>query len=178
MNEIQKTFRFDDQDLAENRRGKATASQIERLKKKGRLVTFLILLQSTHGALAVGGFGVLVLLLIVGIPSSETAAHEILAKMLQNIMMIGSVSLTLAFIPILFLWQKKRDRQDRRVASCNGEFSILNRHDSGYKKLKISGLTFKITYKEARALSPYRGRPLTIYYFPHSRQIASVEVSS
>ena len=178
MNEIQKTFRFDDSDLAENRRGEATASQIERLKNKGRFVFFLFLLQSTHGILAVGVFGVLVLLLIFGIPSSEFAAHEILAKMLQNVMIIGAVSLAFAFFPILFLWQKKRDRQERRVSSCRGEFSISSRYDYSYKRLKLSGMTFKITRKEARVLRPYRDRPLTIYYFPHSRQIASVEVSS
>jgi hypothetical protein len=177
MNDIQKIFKFDDKDLAENRRGGATASQIERLKNKGRFVTSIFLLQSTHGVLAVGAFGVLVVLIIFGIPSSETAAHEILAKMLRNVMVIGAVSLLFGFIPILFLWQKKRDQQDRRVSSCRGQFSISSRFDSSYKRLKLCGMTFKITRKEARALRPYRDRQLTIYYFPHSRQIASVEVS-
>jgi hypothetical protein len=128
--------------------------------------------------MAVGVFGVLLVLLILGFPSSEIAAHEILAKMLRNLMIIGAVSLAFGFIPILFMWQKRRDRQERRVASCNGEFSISSRYDSAYKRLKVSGLTFKITNKESRALRPYRGRQLTIYYFPHSRQIASVEILS
>jgi hypothetical protein len=176
MNEIKKAFKFDEKDLAENRRGMSTASQIERLKTKGCFFTSLFLQQSTHGVLAVVAFGVLLVLLNLGLPSSAIAAHEILAKMLRIVMLMGAVSLACGFIPILFLSQKRRDRQERRVASCNGEFLISSRYDSAYKRLRVSGLTFKITNKEARALRPYRGKQLTIYYFPRSRQIASVEV--
>jgi hypothetical protein len=96
--------------------------------------------------------------------------------MMVNIMIIGAVSLAFGSVPILFLWQKRCDSREKRIASCNGDFSISGSYDSAYNRLKVSGLTFKITGKETRALRPYLNKKITVYYFPHSRQVASVDV--
>ena len=180
MRDIQSAFQFNLEDLEANRLGKATPQQIKRLNyTKG--CTFLFLMPAVvGGCFLVGGLGVFALLGLMLFPSGDTA-NSLFPSGISGATMIIFVLLPLLFIiiPVIFLRQLQQDQREKRLASCTGDFSITSgfRHDSAYDCLHIAAHTFKITSAQTRALRPYRGQRLIVYYFPHSRQIASVEVS-
>jgi hypothetical protein len=176
MNDLKKAFKFDETDIAANRQGMATASQIDRLKAKGSFITTLFLLGALRRMVFSAIVIVLLMFVFIGLFSIGKGAHAVLLQMMLNVMIIGAVSLVFGSVPILFLLQKRCDSQEKRVASCNGDFSISGSYDSAYNRIIVSGLTFKITGKETRALRPYLNKTITVYYFPRSRQVASVEV--
>jgi hypothetical protein len=174
MDNLKKAFNFDEADIAANRQGIATSAQIERLKAKGRR-PFGLVVFSSLSSLILPVFSIMFLFLVFIVAPPE-AVNLVVFPMLKVIGLFCAVSLLFSFVRIIFVYQKKHDAREKRVASRSGNFSRRTIHESVYNKLIVSGLTFKITLKESRALRPYLGKQIAVYYFPRSRQIASVEI--
>lgn len=180
MSNIQTAFKFTDSDLIANRQGWATEQQIRRLGE-GYGCGFAII-----GTMAVelivfacaGGF-IMVASWFVFDRSAGAGGVAALAQSAAGMLLPLALGMGLLVFLMLSIVQMRRDRREQRVARCSGPFHIESRFaetDSLSKTLHVNGRRFKIDPFQSRALRPYQGQPITVYYFPHSREIASVEV--
>ena len=121
----------------------------------------------------VGLVGVVVLISFVMYLAGDT---EPLEQFVVILLLASAFLPAVGFAALFFL--DHRDRQDMRVAPVTGIVTIKRdalQRDSVYNHLEINGRRFSITLWQTRALRPYTGRLVTVYYFPRSRWIASLE---
>lgn len=180
MHTIQAAFKFTDSDLIANRQGWATEQQVRRLGQGygcGFAITGAMALAMTVFACATG------LAAVVGWSVFDRSAGAggvaALAQSAAGMLLPLALGIGLLVFLMLSIVQMRRDRREQRVARCSGPFHIESRvlaTDSLSKTLHVNGRRFKIDPLQSRALRPYQGQPITVYYFPHSREIASVEV--
>jgi hypothetical protein len=181
MKGIQTAFKFTDSDLIANRQGWATEQQVRRLGQEygcgfaitGTLAVGMIVFACATGLAAVVGWAMFDRLVGSG-------GVAVLAQSAAGILLTLALGMGLLVFLILFTVRMRRDRREQRVARCSGSFSIESRFletDSLSKTLHVNGRRFKIDPFQSRALRPYQGKQITVYYFPYSQQVASVEVT-
>jgi len=92
MNDLKKAFKFDETDIAANRQGMATASQIDRLKAKGSFITTLFLLGSLRRMVFSAIVIVLLMFVFIGLFSIGKGAHAVLLRMMVNCLLFSPFS--------------------------------------------------------------------------------------
>lgn len=174
MSDLQTAFRFTDEDLAANRQGLATKQQTSRLNQLQGCTLLLAGFLTSGLIIFIAGAGILTgLFALVGSPISPL-------KPATGLLLPLGFMLVSLFIFALFLVGLRRDRREKRVARCMGTIALESRAvttDSFYDYLHVNGHRFKITRFQTRSLRRYEGQQMTIYYFPRSRQIASLELA-
>jgi hypothetical protein len=181
MNQIQTAFKFNDTDLAVNRQGWATEQQVFRLGQRygcGFAIT---------GVIAVGLLGFACAIGVTAVASrfifdQSVGSGGVAASMLSVTGMLIPLALGVGLLLFLtlILARLRRDRREKRVVRCTGLIKIESHFmetDSLSKTLHIDGRRFKIDPFQSRALRRHQGKPITVYYFPHSQQIASIEIA-
>ncbi|GAB4425770.1 MAG: hypothetical protein OHK0015_06040 [Chloroflexi bacterium OHK40] len=181
MNQIQAAFRFTDSDLAANRQGWATEQQVRRLAQ-GSGCGFAIAGATAAGMFLfafVAGLAVVAGAFVFGWSAGSGGISAMRPSSAIGILAPFVLGLSLLGFLLLLAVRIRRDRSERRVARCSGPFRIESRFletDSLSKTLHVDGRRFKINPFQSRALRPYQGRRITVYYFPHAREIASIEL--
>jgi hypothetical protein len=180
MHTIQAAFKFSDSDLMANRQGQATEEQVRRLGQGygcGFALAGVVALAMIVSACAIG-FAAAISWFVFD-QSAGSGGVAALAQSAAGMLLPLALGVGLLVFLTLSIIRIRRDRREQRVARCSGLFHIESRFmetDSLWKTLHVNQLRFKIDPFQSRALRPYQGQPITVYYFPHSRTIASVEV--
>lgn len=195
MNDLMRAFKFNAQDLANNRAGFATPDQLQLAREHGRIERILGL--AVASIFGLGGIfffcGAIAIVAVGGLIFLRQGADLSALRMLfREGLSFGGAALCifplLFGLPILIAFfilrarrQLQRDTAEGRVLQMTGPISLdRRRHDDTPDTyyLVIGSTRFELGYRQDEAVALYLGHPMTIYYLPRSKRIISLERAS
>mgnify|MGYP005818127865 CR=1 FL=1 len=174
IGDLQTAFHFTEEDLIANRQGLATKRQTRQLGQLQGCTLGMVSLLLGGLVIFIGGAVILTWLFrwFDGSVSPMESPIDLLSPL--------GFMIVFLLISVLLWFGLRRDRREKGLARCTGTITLESRAvttDSLYDYLHVNGQRFEITRLQTHALRAYEGQQMTIYYFPHSRQIASLETA-
>ena len=176
---IMSIFQFTPDDLVANRAGYATSKQTYRKIQPSVLEILFMIgfgLWAVFGTLV--GIGMLSVSILFDNGLSVSLSDMFGALFYAFILIILPAYVTLYLIRRRL--QKRHDRHTRTIHRVSGPITLEERESNDIDTpnryyLHVGGEKLELTYHQYKTLQPYQNTNWHIYYFPHSKIIASLE---